>query len=69
MAALKGKLLTASPEVCIVDITHLVEGNDIAQGAFVFKNAYELFPAGTLHIIGVGSFHESESELLLIKRP
>lgn len=68
VAALKGKILTAFAEACIVDITHIVERNDIAQGAFVFKNTYETFPAGTLHIVGVGSFHESESELLVIKR-
>ncbi len=68
VAALKGSLLSISPSAAIVDITHLVEGNNIAQGAFIFKNAYVSFPNGTIHIVGVGSFTEKISELLLIKR-
>ncbi len=68
VAALKGLLLTAAPTVNIIDITHLIEGNNIAQGAFIFGNAYSSFPQGTVHIIGVGSFSEKPAELLLIKR-
>ena len=67
VAALKGSLLSASPAATIIDITHLIEGNNIAQGAFIFKNAYEKFPPGTVHIIGVGSFVEKNPEFLLIK--
>ena len=67
VAALKGALLSVSPDTHIVDITHLVDGNGIAQGAFIFKNAYTSFPQGTLHIIGVGSFAEKITEHILIK--
>ena len=68
LAALKGALLSASAEAVFVDITHLVESHNIAQGAFIFKNAYSSFPQGSIHFVGVGSFDETNKELLLIKR-
>lgn len=51
--ALKGALLRVCPEAYLVDISHAVRPFDIAQAAFVVKNAYALFPAGAIHLIGV----------------
>lgn len=61
VAMLKGAMLQGSPELRIVDITHLVKPYDIVQGAFILKNAFDSFPQGTLHIITVNNSPEQFS--------
>jgi len=58
-AAVKGKLYSQLPDLKIVDISHQVAPFSIEQAAFVFKNCYQNFPEGTIHILGV-STEESE---------
>ncbi len=59
VAALKGVILSLSPEARVVDITHEIEPFDIAQAAFVLRQTLPWFPAGTIHVAvvdpGVGS--------------
>lgn len=54
-ASLKGEIYKELKDVLIVDVSHEIEPFDIAEGAFVVKNAYKSFPEGTIHIIGVDS--------------
>jgi len=42
-AVMKGVILSLSPEVKIVDITHSVEPQNVFQGAFLFYHAYRYF--------------------------
>lgn len=53
VGALKGELLSACPGATIVDISHDVSKFDIAQGAYILKNAWHHFPRGTVHIAGI----------------
>jgi hypothetical protein len=57
--AVKGVILTISPDARIVDITHDVAAQDIHSAAFILGACYHNFPAGTVHIAvvdpGVGS--------------
>jgi S-adenosyl-L-methionine hydrolase (adenosine-forming) len=59
VGAMKGVILSASPEARIVDITHEIPPQDIGAGAFVLMAVYRDFPAGTIHVAvvdpGVGS--------------
>lgn len=55
LAAVKGKLLSLLPEARIVDITHQIPPFDILQAAFVLKNTLNVFPSGTIHLIGVNT--------------
>jgi S-adenosylmethionine hydrolase len=55
LAIVKGSLLSKIPDVQIIDITHEVLPFDIYQASFVFKNSYQHFPDGTIHIIGINS--------------
>jgi S-adenosylmethionine hydrolase len=55
MASLKGKILSACPDARIVDISHQVKPFHTAQAAFVVRNSYLNFPAGTIHLIAVNS--------------
>jgi hypothetical protein len=59
VAAMKGVILSISPDARIVDITHEIPPQDIAAGAFNLLAVYQNFPAGTIHTAvvdpGVGS--------------
>ena len=52
-AVVKGEILSAIADAQIIDISHDIEPFDIMHGAYVLKNAYPHFPAGSIHIIGV----------------
>jgi len=53
--AVKGRVYSLFPEAVVVDITHNIDPFDTAHAAYVLKNAFKMFPEGTVHIIGVDS--------------
>jgi S-adenosylmethionine hydrolase len=53
VSAVKGAIYSQLPQARIVDISHDISPFDISQAAFVLRNAYHHFPAGSIHIIGV----------------
>jgi S-adenosylmethionine hydrolase len=59
VGAVKGAILSVNPLAVIVDITHEIAPQDVADGAFTLLAAYKTFPAGTIHVAvvdpGVGS--------------
>jgi S-adenosylmethionine hydrolase len=59
VAAVKGVILAASPNVRIIDITHDIPPQDIEEAAFTLLAASAAFPPGTIHLAvvdpGVGS--------------
>lgn len=59
VGVMKGVMLSISPSVSIVDITHQIAPQDIHQAAYLIPSYYHYFPAGTVHIVvvdpGVGS--------------
>jgi S-adenosylmethionine hydrolase len=50
---MKGVILSICPSVSIVDITHQIDPQDIAQAAYLIPAAYRFFPEGTVHLIVV----------------
>ncbi len=54
VAALKGALLSAIPNVNIVDISHSISPFDLQQAAFTLGHAWKQFPVGTIHVVCVG---------------
>jgi S-adenosylmethionine hydrolase len=56
---MKGIILSINPEARIVDITHKIFPQDIADAAFTLLASYQSFPAGAIHVAivdpGVGS--------------
>jgi hypothetical protein len=61
VASLKGAILSQTPNVKIIDITHDIPSFNFSKAAFIIKNCYKDFPQGTVHIIGVSS--ESSVEI------
>ncbi len=59
VGVMKGVLLTVSPQVQIVDITHAIEPGNVRQAAFVLGTSYRYFPKDTVHVAvvdpGVGT--------------
>jgi S-adenosyl-L-methionine hydrolase (adenosine-forming) len=47
---MKGVILSINPDAGIVDITHEVQAQDIREAAFLVKESYRWFPAGTVHV-------------------
>jgi S-adenosylmethionine hydrolase len=56
---MKGVILGLAGEVCLVDITHEVEPQQVMEGALMLEAAAPCFPAGTIHVAvvdpGVGT--------------
>ena len=64
VAALKGKIFSLCPEARITDISHRVKAWNIAQAAYLVRNAFLYFPEGSIHIITVDSEPEFGKHLL-----
>ncbi len=50
VGVLKGVIHDISPESQIIDIAHSIPAGDILHAAYVLRNAYLYYPAGTIHI-------------------
>ena len=55
VASVKGALLKQIRDVKIVDVSHEVPCFDIEKGSFILRNAYQHFPEGTIHLIGLNT--------------
>jgi len=67
VALLKGHLLQVAPQANIVDVTHQITPHDIMEGAFFLKSVYKRFPKGTIHVVGVHTYYDKRSRLILLK--
>jgi S-adenosyl-L-methionine hydrolase (adenosine-forming) len=59
VAAMKGVLLAINPALILVDISHEVTPHNVREAGFLLAAAFNVFPAGTIHLAvvdpGVGS--------------
>jgi S-adenosylmethionine hydrolase len=59
VGVMKGVMLSICPTVSIVDISHQLEPQDVAQAAYLVPAYFHFFPEGTIHTVvvdpGVGS--------------
>lgn len=62
---LKGVILSIAPEVQIVDITHEIEPFNVRQAAFVLRQIWPRYPAGTVHCAVVDPGVGSERRIIL----
>jgi S-adenosylmethionine hydrolase len=53
VGALKGKILSQNKETIIVDISHTIDSFNISEASYIIDAAYNNFPKGTVHIIGI----------------
>ena len=69
VAAMKGVVLSINPEANIIDITHSIEPQNVAQAAFVLSLCYRYFPTQTVHMAIVDPGVGSEREGIILKTP
>jgi len=65
--AIKGAVYSELPDVKIVDISHSVSPFNIPEAAYIIRNAFESFPKGTIHMIGIDSEINQENKHIAIK--
>ncbi|MBP0905806.1 S-adenosyl-l-methionine hydroxide adenosyltransferase family protein [Mariniflexile gromovii] len=65
--ATKGAIYSELPDVKIVDISHSVSPFNILEAGYIIQNAYNSFPKGTIHIIGIDSEINEENKHIAIK--
>ena len=53
VGVMQGVILTAAPDIRIVDLCHGIEPQNVVQAAFMIATAYRHFPPGTLHLLVV----------------
>ncbi len=53
VAVMKGVIWNIQPDAQIVDISHLVPPQNIAQAAYLVKQTYPYFPNNTIHLVVV----------------
>lgn len=53
--SVKGAILRNWPEAQIVEISHDIPPYDLNQAAFIIRNFYRDFPAGSVHILAINS--------------
>lgn len=66
LAVMKGNLLTQLPDVHIIDISNQIDKFNIAQAAYILKQASPNFPPNTVHLVSVGA-SSAEMEFIIIK--
>lgn len=67
VGVLKGTILSRTPSVSIVDISHNIKTYDIVQAAYVVKQMYSSFPENTIHIISVNNYYGPEHEFIVVR--
>jgi S-adenosylmethionine hydrolase len=63
-AILKGTILSRCNDVHFVDISHEIDQYNIVHGAFVLRNTYKHFPAGSIHLLAVNNYYRRTPRFL-----
>ncbi len=66
VGALKGKILSNCASATVIDISHHVDPFNISEASYIINAAYDSFPSGTVHIIGVDSEKNREHQHIVI---
>jgi S-adenosylmethionine hydrolase len=68
VGAVKGTILSLAPQTLVVDLNHQIPPFNLSMAAFVVKNSFNFFPAGTIHIIDVSSEPSENEGYIAIKQ-
>lgn len=55
VGALKGKIISGYDQARIIDISHDIDLFNVSEASYIVGAAYNSFPKGTVHLIGVDS--------------
>lgn len=66
-AILKGVILSLFRDVVMIDITHNISNFDIMQAAYVVRNTFPSYPAGTIHLVAVDPEHSESRKPIVVR--
>jgi len=66
---MKGVALTINPDLRLIDLTHQVSPQNIAQGSFLLGNNYRYFPKDALHVAVVDPGVGTDRRPVLLSTP
>ena len=67
VGAVKGAIYSELSEIRIVDISHSINPFNITEAAYIIQNAFNSFPKGSIHIIGIDSELNPENKHIAVK--
>lgn len=67
VGAIKGAIFNELDNANVIDISHEVSPFNITETAYIVKNAYQNFPKGSIHIIGVDSELSAENKHIALQ--
>ena len=67
ISLIKGALLHAEPKPVIIDISHDIDLFNISEASYVVNAAYNNFPKGSVHLIGVDSERTLENKHIALQ--
>lgn len=67
IGAVKGRILSRSKDIPIIDITHQIEPFNTGQAAFVLRGCYRYFPQKSVHVIGVSCSDLPDTRYVAVK--
>lgn len=65
--ATKGAIYSEIPDIKIVDISHSISPFNILEAGYIIYSAYNSFPKGSIHILGIDSEINEENKHIAIK--
>lgn len=68
VAVMKGVMLSINPRLSFVDITHVVEAQDVREACFIVDEYYRYFSPGTVHLCVVDPLVGSSRKALVISK-
>jgi S-adenosylmethionine hydrolase len=66
-ATLKARILSAFPDITIVDISHQIQSFNTLQAAFLLRHTHANFPKGTIHLVGVNCEPSPHNRMMIAK--
>jgi S-adenosyl-L-methionine hydrolase (adenosine-forming) len=67
VGVMKGVILSIDPDADIIDLTHLIDPQDITQAAYLLKSSYPYFPKNTIHMVVVDPGVGTERKIVVLK--
>ncbi|NQY06518.1 MAG: SAM-dependent chlorinase/fluorinase [Flavobacteriaceae bacterium] len=67
LSAVKGRIYSQVDNANIVDISNEINPFNITEAAYVIKNAYQHFPEGSIHIVGLNVERNQKTKHLIVQ--
>lgn len=64
---MKGVILSINPEATVVDLSHGIDAQDVAQAGYLLKSSHGYFPLETIHVAVVDPGVGSERSILALR--